>query len=210
MIIFDLDDTIFETKSMNPQIFEPAIALVYDFYKHNKTNVTPEEVVADLWSRPVDVVFSIHKTPAFLTTAFYHKISDIDYQDLKISTFEDYSAVRAFQNRKMLVTTGLKELQLAKVNALGIASDFEAIHIDDPRLQPRKHKIDIFQQILTETKKAPSDIWVVGDNPNSEIKAANALGMNTILRKPHRKNSPVKADYEIDSFEELKSIIPSI
>ena len=210
MLIFDLDDTIFETRSMNPQIFEPAIALIHDYYKGNNTNVEPEVVIADLWARPIDVVFSTYNTPSWVTTAFYDKISEIDYQDLNINTFEDYSAINVIQNRKILVTTGLRELQLAKVNALGITSDFEAIHIDDPRLNPRRHKIDIFQQILHETQKVPSEIWVIGDNPNSEIEAAKALGMHTILRKSHRKSSTIQADHEIDSFEELKNIIPTI
>jgi len=37
---------------------------------------------------------------------------------------------------KILVTTGLIELQQAKIKTLGIGADFKQIHIDEPRLEP--------------------------------------------------------------------------
>jgi len=36
MLILDLDDTIFETKSMNPQIFDSAISLIKNHYDKNE------------------------------------------------------------------------------------------------------------------------------------------------------------------------------
>ncbi|MEM9889028.1 MAG: HAD hydrolase-like protein [Bacteroidota bacterium] len=93
------------------------------------------------------------------------------------------------------------------VKALGIENDFDAIFIDDPRQTPRQHKMDIFKQILFETKKDPKEIYVIGDNPASEIKAGKQLGMKTIQRKSRHKKIAKFADYVIESFEELGSII---
>jgi len=87
---------------------------------------------------------------------------------LNIKAFEDYKVIKTFRKKKVLVTTGLRPLQLAKIKALGIENDFE--EIDDPRLIPRTHKIDIFAQILLNSGKKVEDIWVIGDNPESEIK----------------------------------------
>lgn len=150
--------------------------------------VQEEEIISDLWSKPIDEVFSTHKIPKEIASIYYQEIAALLF-------------------RKILVTTGLRELQMAKINALGIESDFEMIYIDDPREKPRRHKINIFNEILNETQQRPQEIWVIGDNPESEMKAGKALNMNTIQRKSSSKKSSQYSDYEIDSFEELKEII---
>ena len=50
-------------------------------------------------------------------------------------------------------------------------------------------------------------MYLIGDNPESEIKAGKKLGMRTIQRKSDSKVSSKYSDYEIESFEELKEII---
>lgn len=207
MIILDLDDTIFETMSMNPRLFDSAISLIENHYKQNYSYSKSKEIIAELWSFPIDVVFSKYNTKKTLVAEFYKKIGEIDYRELKIKTYKDYKAIKKIKKKKILVTTGLKELQLAKIKALNIENDFEEIFIDDPRLIPRRHKVDIFKQILLDAEVKPEKIWVIGDNPESEIKAGKKLGMNTIQRKSKSKESSDFADYKIESFEELEKII---
>lgn len=207
MLILDLDDTIFETKSMNSKIFDSAISLIKNYYERSDSAVKSEEIIADLWSYPIDVVFVKYNTRKPLINEFYKRIEAIDFQKLDIKTFEDYKELRTLTENKMLVTTGFKKLQWAKIKALSIENDFDQIYIDDPRSTPRNHKIDIFRQILIETKKKPKEIWVIGDNPESEIKAGKELGMKTIQRKSKSKNLSEFADYKIESFYELRSII---
>lgn len=207
MLIIDLDDTIFHTQSMDPKIFDSAISVIKNYYHSNELIVKGNELIAELWLRPTDDVFSEYGTPKEIVAKFYQAIAKIDFNELDIQAFDDYKAIASIALSKVLVTTGLRELQWAKIKALGIESDFEAIYIDDPRDQPRRHKINIFKQILEETQKAPEEIWIIGDNPESEIKAGKALKMNTIQRKSPSKPSSKYADYEIDTFEELKKII---
>lgn len=207
MLILDLDNTIFETKSMDSKIFDSAFALIEKYYTDNKLGIKSEEIITDLWSIPVDVVFAKYNTPTDLVSAFYKQIEEIDYEELDIKTYDDYIEIQKLKDIKILVTTGFKELQLAKIKALGIESDFDEIHIDDPRLNPRNHKIDIFRQILMNTKKKPEEIWVIGDNPESEIQSGKKLGMKTIQRKSINMKSSEFADYEIDTFNELKEIL---
>jgi len=207
VLILDLDDTIFETKSMNSKIFDSAISLIKNYYERSDSAVKSEEIIADLWSYPIDVVFVKYNTRKPLINEFYKRIEAIDFQKLDIKTFEDYKELRTLTENKMLVTTGFKKLQWAKIKALSIENDFDQIYIDDPRSTPRNHKIDIFRQILIETKKKPKEIWVIGDNPESEIKAGKELGMKTIQRKSKSKNLSEFADYKIESFYELRSII---
>ena len=207
MLILDLDDTIFETKSMNSNIFDSAINLIENHYEYHHSKTKSKEIITELWSYPIDVVFAKHQTEESLVQEFYQLISEIDFRELEIQVFEDYREVKRLDERKVLVTTGLKELQNAKIKALGIENDFEEIFIDDPRLFPRRHKTDIFRQVLSNTKIEPHRIWVIGDNPESEIKAGKELGMNTIQRKSKSKKISELADYYIESFDELERII---
>ena len=108
---------------------------------------------------------------------------------------------------KILVTTGLSELQNAKIDALGIRDDFTRIIIDDPRIEPRNTKYKIFQEILKSTNKSADQIWVIGDNPKSEIAAAYNLGMNTIQRKSNTKTRSKMAKYYVSNFSELSNIL---
>ena len=153
------------------------------------------------------MVFSKHNIPNRITTSFYEEIAKIDDKQLSIKPFQDYSEVNSLTYKKVLVTTGLRELQMAKINALNIASNFEDIYIDDPRELPRKDKQLIFQSIIKQYQIEPKNIWVIGDNPTSEIRIGKALGMNTIQRKSESKSSTLDADYVIESFTELRKII---
>ena len=207
MLIFDLDDTIFQTNSMNPEIFESAISVLRDYYTTSESNVNLEELIARLWSHPVTVVFSKYNTPQDIVAQFYQAIASIDYSELDIKTYDDYKEINSFLCPKILVTTGFKELQLAKIKALGIESDFDSIYIDDPRENPRQEKLDIFKTILKESQKAPQEVWVIGDNPDSEIKAGNSLHMKTIQRKSATKEVSKDADHQIESFTELFDIV---
>ena len=207
LLILDLDDTIFETKSMSSEIFEAPISVLIKHCINNNVQIVQETLIADLWSLPIDVVFSKHNIPNRITTSFYEEIAKIDDKQLSIKPFQDYSEVNSLTYKKVLVTTGLRELQMAKINALNIASNFEDIYIDDPRELPRKDKQLIFQSIIKQYQIEPKNIWVIGDNPTSEIRIGKALGMNTIQRKSESKSSTLDADYVIESFTELRKII---
>ena len=206
MLILDLDNTIFKTSTMNPKIFEEAINTISRFYEsHPKSN--SEDIIVELWEKPVDSVFNKYATPPEIRNEFYNKISEIDFNELEIKPFIDYSFLKEINMDRILVTTGLTELQNAKINALGIRNDFKEIHIDDPRANPRRTKFLIFERILIESKKPTDKIWVIGDNPDSEINAAHKLGMKTIQRKSPSKTKSNLSNYYIESFKELHEII---
>ncbi len=205
MILLDLDDTIFQTSSMNPEIFAPAIQVIHRFCEERET-IHAEELIHALWSQPIDEVFLQYEVPSHTAETFYEKMAGIDYKELDVIPFADYVALQEIDDIKILVTTGLKELQNAKIDALRIRQDFTAVYIDDPRTQPRNTKYDIFSRILKEHQIRPQEAWVVGDNPDSEIKAAHQLGMRTIQRSsPTKKKSPL-ADYYIEGFNELRAL----
>lgn len=207
MIIVDLDDTIFETKSINPRFFGTAISILQHYYQENYNEALADQVVSAIWSNPIDVVFEQYHTPAPIVKTFFEALSRIDFEALQIKAFADYPELKQMPRQKMLVTSGYKPLQWAKIKALNIQSDFAAIYIDDPRSRPRLHKLGIFKKIQMAAKKEAADIWVIGDNPDSEILAGKRLGMNTIQRLTAKHQPSDLADYVIESFVELKGLI---
>lgn len=204
-VILDLDDTIFETKSMDASVFEP-------FFNHLSLklndNFDPhaiENIIKDLWQRPFDIVFKKYNISLASIESSFKLLESLEL-DLKISFYQDYSFIRNLQTQKFLVTTGLSALQKAKIKTLCIEKDFTKIIINDP-IKDHRTKQDIFVELITEFNLIPENTFVIGDNADSEIKAGNFLNMNTIqiLRKNIIKGNNAK--YYIKSFTELKDIL---
>ena len=206
MLIVDLDDTLYETKSMNHDVFIPAIAIMKAASRsQNEDDLRTLE--HDLWRLPINDVFEKYNTADEVKKEFYKSISSIRSSELNISAYKDYSSLRSIPMNKVIVTTGILELQMAKIEALNIKNDFENIYVDDPRLIPRFSKLKIFTEILKTNRLSPDQCWVIGDNPDSEIFAGAALGMNTIQRITSEKRISVQAHFTIQNFSSLPNII---
>lgn len=207
-IILDLDDTIFQTKSMDAKIFEP-------FFKHLVLNLKPnfnqqdiERITSDLWQRPFDVVIKKYNIPLSTVTESIDLLENLDLH-LKISTFHDYTFIKNLKTQKLLVTTGITALQIAKIKALKIENDFDKIVINDT-LKESKTKQDIFNDLKLEFNLNPETTFVIGDNPESEIEAGNALNFITIQILRNNVIKGGNAKYYINSFAELDLIINKI
>jgi putative hydrolase of the HAD superfamily len=97
-----------------------------------------------------------------------------------IAPFPDFQLVPALPQPKFLVTTGFTRLQESKIDGMQIRSLFREIHIVDPMLEARTKK-EVFSDILIRYAYQSDEVLVIGDDPDSEIKAAQALEIPTIL-----------------------------
>ncbi len=105
------------------------------------------------------------------------------------------------------MTTGFRKLQESKVGALGTASLFRGIIVDAIDEAGRKGKRGYFQEIMETNNYSPQEVFVVGDNPESEIEAGNSLGLRTVQTlRPGVVRSP-KATLHIDSLTDLRSLL---
>ncbi len=174
--------------------------------EHDSTQIN--NIINELWVRPIDYVFKKHNVDFDLISgAFdFFKFADLS---LNIKPYSDYYSIKSIKQTKFLVTTGIKNLQLAKIRALGIEKDFEEIFIIDPIIDNQPKSL-VFRQIIENYSLLPSQVLVVGDNPDSEIKSGNDLQMITvqILRENIIKGND--ANYYIHNFNELKSILDKI
>ena len=206
LLIFDLDDTLFETKSISKKsvksIFDKFESLLIKKFGEEMT----EKIVPELWKFPFDFVAQKYKFTNNLNSEFARLVNEYEYQ-LNIKTFEDFGVVQNLKHEKILVTTGFLKLQNAKIRDLGIEEKFSEIYIDDILDPKRIHKKGIFKNILIERKINPKLIYVIGDNPNSELKAGFELKLNTIQVSKFGQEKSEYAKYCITDFNELITIL---
>lgn len=206
MLILDLDNTIFETNSISPELFNPIFEIIQSFYNSNGETEKATKIIAELWTTPMDSVFEKYTTPKVIQDQAYDKLNDLDFK-LQIETYADYDVLNKFNHQKILVTTGFEKLQKAKIQSLKIESDFNKIFIDDPLSKARKYKLGIFKKILEQSQLEANEIWVIGDSVENEIKAGKKLGMNTIQRLKKGTEKSKYSDFGIETFHELIEIL---
>lgn len=206
MLILDLDNTIFETKSIQPELFKPILEVIESYYHSINDLSLGKQLFQEFWSIPMDKVFEKYNIPHKTREEAFLKFNNIDFH-LDIRTYDDYKILKNINKEKILVTTGYKRLQLAKIEALKINQDFKKIFIDNPNSQNRKFKYGIFKEILEQEKLNPHEVWVIGDSADNEMQAGKELGMNTIQRLRRGDKKSKFSDYGISTFFELDKII---
>ena len=204
-LIVDLDNTLFDTSSMDRTMFMPAIE---QMRKHFASQALADRAIRDIWTYPIDEVSRKYDIPDPIIEDFLRNLEAVEY-NLDISPFEDYKILKEINAEKIMVTTGIESLQRAKISELGIADDFTAIYIDKVTDTHRIYKKGIFSKIVQESTCKGHQIWIIGDNGNAEIKAGRELGLKTIQRKMPDQIASEYADFTLHTFHELHPILAS-
>lgn len=198
-IIYDLDNTIFPVSSIGDKLFGPLFNAILDSGQHNDSMDTIKYAIM---RTPFRIVAQRHNFSNELTQKGIDIQETIDYQD-EMNTFEDYPEIKNIPGERFLVTTGFRTMQLSKIRQLGITEDFKEVHVVNPVETTKK---EVFADILKRHNYLPEEVLVVGDDPESEIAAAKALGIPTVLYDKENVQDAAAADYKIDHFAQLKSI----
>lgn len=206
LLIFDLDDTIFETKSISKKSVKPIFDRFESLLIKKFGEEMAEKIIPEFWKFPFDFVAQKYKFGNNLNSEFINLVNEHEYK-LNIKTFKDFGVIKNLKQEKILVTTGFSKLQNAKIRDLGIKKEFDKIYIDDILDQKRIHKKGIFKNILLEKNIHPNLVYVIGDNPNSELKAGFELGLNTIQVSKLGQEKSEYANYCISDFNELVTIL---
>lgn len=199
-IILDLDNTIYPVSSIGDELFGPLFQLILENGEYLEDI---DLIKKDIMRKPFQKVASAYNFSNKLLEKGVNILQEISCT-MKISVFEDYNEVKNIPTKKFLVTTGFTKMQYSKVAQLGITNDFEEIHVINPQLSDKTKK-DIFADILTRFQFNSSDVLVIGDDPNSEIKAANELGIDTVLYDKLNFN-PSTNIIRITDFSQLKTL----
>jgi putative hydrolase of the HAD superfamily len=202
-IILDLDNTIFSTPSIGDKLFA-------DLYYLLEINLSEfegdlKDLKKDINRKPFPVVAKQYKMTQSLYKDALQLLSELTYNET-IEPFPDYNEVTKIQCDKFLVTSGFTKLQNSKVKQLGIEKNFKGIYIVDT-VTTNDTKKNVFKNILHYYNYAPSEVVVIGDDPESEIAAAEELGIDAILYDKLNLYANYFKNPKISDFNQLQNYL---
>ncbi|MBD1395373.1 HAD family hydrolase [Mucilaginibacter glaciei] len=204
VLILDLDNTIYPVSSIASDVFDSIFELI-----DNELGANDQQAAAqakhELTRRPYQQVAEEHGFSDELKTKGIELLRNLSY-DKPMQWYPEYEVIRAINIDKYLVTKGFKKLQNSKFKMLGIESDFKKCIVVDPEESPLNKK-DIFAQIIADNGYAVEEVLVVGDDPESEIKAAQELGIDTFLFDPANKHPHANVTYRGKDYTRIQEII---
>ncbi|HLO80347.1 MAG TPA: HAD family hydrolase [Chitinophagaceae bacterium] len=175
-IILDLDNTIYPVYTIGNELFKTLFELIE---QSNAYEESLELVKRDIMRKPFQVVAGQYGFSTALTQAGIELLKNLEYNG-PIRPFDDYELVKNYPQKKFLVTTGFQKLQWSKIRGMQIENDFTDIRIVDPMTSSQTKK-DVFIDLIKKYELNKEELLVVGDDPHSELQAANELGIDAVL-----------------------------
>jgi putative hydrolase of the HAD superfamily len=203
-LILDLDNTIYPVSPIANDLFDKLFALLDECAEKNDT-IDWVNAKDELTRRHYHLVADKYNFGNELTEKGNNLLKDLAYEE-PMQPFAEYEHIRLSPLTKFLVTTGFTKLQWSKVKMLGIEKDFAEIHIVDPGLSTQTKK-DVFADILKRHDYTAGDVLVIGDDPESEIKAASELGIETFLFDPENKHPEAAVSHRSVSLKEALTVL---
>jgi putative hydrolase of the HAD superfamily len=200
--IYDLDNTIYAVASIGEELFATLFKLIQESGAYAGSF---DKIKDEIMRRPFQVVARKYHFSEELTQQGTRLLQDLSYEG-DIQPFPDYPEIRDIPGDRFLVTTGFRKLQASKIRGMGIEPDFKEVRVVDPNTS-EKTKKDIFAEIIAKHGYHPAEVLVIGDDPESEIKAARELGIDTVLYDKENRHPNAIANYRISSFKELGSLL---
>lgn len=204
VIILDLDNTIYPVTSIGDKLFAPLFRLIEE-----DENLQPDmdKIRRDIMRKPFQYVAADYNFSKELMEKGVELLKETTY-DERITPFPDYEAIKSLPLDKFLVTTGFLKMQQSKVKAMNLEKDFKEIFIIDPMSTDEKKK-DVFIKIMQQHHYKKDEMLIVGDDADSEIKAARELNIDSVLidklhRYDNRKNI---ASFVTSDLEELVKLL---
>ena len=107
-----------------------------------------------------------------------------------------------------MITNGRGQFQLDNMRALGIESFFDTILISEWEGM-KKPDPTIFKKALQALNVLPDECIFVGDHPENDVKAAQAVGMRAVWKRDEQWNH-APADFIIDDLQEIPSTLGNL
>lgn len=201
-LFLDLDNTIYPVASIGDKLFKELFDLIKSSGEYSGNF---EDIRREVMRRPFQHIARDFSFSDTLFEGSMQLMNNLTYNQ-PMQPFEDYKYLKEINIPKILVTVGFTKLQQSKVKQLGIENDFESVIIIDPGKTDMSKK-DMFARIMNDKKLRPEDILIIGDDINSEIKAGQELGIDTVLYDRIGNYPDKTQENYIQSFSELKSIL---
>ncbi len=178
-IIFDLDKCLAPPEEIGRAFFEPPIEAIRRANRGTLSDEALDSAIRDFWHLAYDDIATRHGFSPEMFEAGWQA-----YRSLRmpgpLRGYGDLDGLAEFRVPLFLVTTGFRDFQQSKVDALGIREHFAEVIVDAIDDGERLGKRLIFSELCARHDWQPESVLVVGDNPKSEIAAGNLLGMPTV------------------------------
>lgn len=200
IFFIDLDNTIYFTKPNEEQLMgglyqvleQQDLGISYEQYQMAKKEMlrTPFQKVAAKFGFKQEAIDNAIK---------YLVNGEVTSP---LTPAEDYHFIKSLKGRKFIVTAGFHKKQTTKVKMLGIADDFEEVHIVDVTTS-NQNKKDAFEALINKHNLKTDDILVIGDDADSEIKFGLELGLTTFLLDPENLHPDAETTFRGTDFSRL-------
>lgn len=186
-LIIDLDNCVFDTKSMGMDVIAPVLAVLAGAVSSNFFQKEALiQIKEALWNFSLEDIVAKYGIPDFIADKMRLAYCNLEAPPWS-ECYGDVGLLADIKLKKILVTSGYLKLQWSKIAVTGIGELFDEIIIesnDDPL--NRKGKLRIFQEVMEKYRWSCREVMVIGDNAFSELKAGKELGMVTVQTlRPH-------------------------
>lgn len=144
--------------------------------------------------------------PEKMADLYLHLLSETDFKIDGAVTLLDYLKPKY---KLAVVTNGLKEVKRPQLSKPEIAHYFQAVIISE-EVGIAKPEAGFFEHTFNQIgNPEKSEVIIIGDNLNSDIKGGNNFGIDTCWFNPlgHKNNSSIKPTYEIRQLSDLPIIL---
>jgi len=199
-LIFDLDNTIYAVSSIADRLFASLFQLLEE---SGEVDHCLHAVKQELMRKPFQWIADKYGFSESLAKRGLHLLENLVY-DGPIRPFPDYPEVKKLPQKKYLVTSGFQKLQQSKIQKLNLEQDFEAIVVVDVNATSKK---EVFAGLLQQHGYQPGEVLAIGDDPESELKAARELGIDAVLYNHSNEQQNNRFFPVISSFQQLPGFL---
>jgi HAD superfamily hydrolase (TIGR01549 family) len=177
-IIFDLDNCLAAADEPGEELLDPVFAAVRAANDGVLSESELDAAFRDCWVHAFDFVAETHRFTPGMLAAGWEAFRRIEVR-APMHGYGDLTLLPSLGDARFLVTSGFRRLQESKVRALDIEAFFDAIVVDAIDEPGRRGKERIFLELMRQFRLDPDEVLVVGDNAESELAAAQRLGLRS-------------------------------
>lgn len=212
--VFDLDNTLYDSTTIPAELLAPCVTAV------RRANAGPQAIPGEVLESALQAarrfgfltVAQRRGLPAFLRLAWREVYQHLTVPGRLYPYPDVLPVLEALPLLKLLLTTGYRGMQESKIAALDIAPMFDGVYIDtldggtlDGGIGPGKRRL--LEEIFAAHRLAPEETLVIGDSPENEIAAGNALGAVTVqILRPGVTYSDA-ARHHIETLADLPPLV---
>lgn len=177
---------------------ELAVRLKHQAASHNRA-IFFKEIVERLAGRPEP-----HKA-----VEMYHAYWEEFFRHMQIAPCVQSVLTELNRNFRLgIVSNHTTEIQLEKIDRLGLGDCFDAI-VTSEEAGVEKPDEAIFEFALAKLSATASDAAMVGDHPSGDVAGAKRAGILTIHTREFMGDEPmdIEPDHQIDRLEDVLAIL---